>query len=75
MTVTDATARPPLDLPQTVTITADLYEYLTAYATAGAIAAGLLDVYQHLGAISDTGLREWREAFAKAAALSGRDAA
>ena len=62
MTVTDATARPPLDLPDTVTITADLYEYLCAYADAGAVAAGLLDGYQHFGHITDSGLRKWREA-------------
>lgn len=70
-TVTDATARPPLQLPDTVTITADEYEWMLACVDAGSRAAGLIDAWTALGFVSDTdALRDWRDARDRVHALA-----
>lgn len=57
--VTDATACPPLELPDTVTVTAALYEYLSARNVAFDRADRLLVDYMFTGRIA-TGA-DWRE--------------
>lgn len=66
--VTDATTRLPLELPETVTITTEFYDFLVARSNALNTAAGILNAYELTGHVNETGLRLWREEKAKAEA-------